>query len=236
MPPPNTGCLVMPRVLWITAFLRVDMSENLWPLRDSRQGSCSEDTTYSLDLHTFFMKSKLLGMVHADSSNFTEGVSKTAAYDQIIEAAKALFDGQRNWVCNAANTASLIWHALHALPSPSNKVNWAGFYVLDPSVPDQLILAPFQGKVACQTITFGKGVCGAAAASQKTLLVPDVEKFPGHIACDGDSRSEIVVPILKDGKVVAIIDIDCAVESGFDEEDQRKLEELAEILSEGCDW
>ena len=102
---------------------------------------------------------------------------------------------------NTANAASLIWHALHALPSPSNQVNWAGFYVLDSSTPNQLILGPFQGKVACQTIAFGKGVCGAAAQSQKTQLVPDVEYFPGHIACDGDSRSEIVVPIIRSGKV-----------------------------------
>lgn len=102
---------------------------------------------------------------------------------------------------NTANTASLIWHALRALPAPSNQVNWAGFYVADPSTPNQLVLGPFQGKVACQTIAFGKGVCGAAAQSQKTQLVPDVEQFPGHIACDGDSKSEIVVPILKSGKV-----------------------------------
>jgi hypothetical protein len=102
---------------------------------------------------------------------------------------------------NTANAASLIWHALHALPTPSSKVNWAGFYVSDPTTPNQLILGPFQGKVACQTIAFGKGVCGAAAQSQQTQLVPDVEKFPGHIACDGDSKSEIVVPIMKDGKV-----------------------------------
>jgi L-methionine (R)-S-oxide reductase len=102
---------------------------------------------------------------------------------------------------NTANAASLIWHALHALPTPSNKVNWAGFYVSDPTTPNQLILGPFQGKVACQTIAFGKGVCGAAAQSQKTQLVPDVEQFPGHIACDGDSKSEIVVPIMKDGEV-----------------------------------
>jgi L-methionine (R)-S-oxide reductase len=102
---------------------------------------------------------------------------------------------------NTANAASLIWHALHALPSPSNQVNWAGFYVSDPSTPNQLILGPFQGKVACQTIAFGTGVCGAAAQSQKTQLVPDVEQFPSHIACDGDSKSEIVVPILKNGKV-----------------------------------
>lgn len=80
-------------------------------------------------------------------------------------------------------------------------MNWAGFYVLDASKPDQLILGPFQGKVACQTIAFGRGVCGAAAQSKQTQLVPDVEKFPGHIACDGDSKSEIVVPILKDEKV-----------------------------------
>lgn len=104
----------------------------------------------------------------------------------------------------------------------------------------QLILGPFQGKVACQTIAFGRGVCGAAASSRTTQLVPDVEKFPGHIACDGDSRSEIVVPIVvKNGaesKLVAIIDIDCAVEDGFDQVDQQYLERLAAILAEACDW
>lgn len=82
-------------------------------------------------------------------------------------------------------------------------MNWAGFYVRDSSTPNQLILGPFQGKVACQTIRFGKGVCGAAAERKVTQLVPDVEKFPGHIACDGDSKSEIVVPILKGGEVSA---------------------------------
>ncbi|GAB7365655.1 hypothetical protein MBLNU230_g6996t1 [Neophaeotheca triangularis] len=175
-------------------------------------------------------------MVHADASNFATGVGKKDAYEQVLSQASALFDGQRNWVCNTANTASLLWHALHSLPSPSNKVNWAGFYVLDPSVPGQLILAPFMGKVACQTIKFGRGVCGAAAQQAKTQLVPDVEQFPGHIACDGESKSEIVVPIIKNGKVVAIIDIDCAVLGGFDEEDQRQLEALAELLAQGCDW
>jgi L-methionine (R)-S-oxide reductase len=122
-------------------------------------------------------------------------------------------------------------------------VNWAGFYVLDPdSQPDkkQLILGPFQGKVACQTILFGRGVCGAAASTGETQLVPDVEAFPGHIACDGDSKSEIVVPIIaeKDGsrQVVAIIDIDCAETNGFDEVDQRWLEKLAGLLSTSCAW
>ncbi|KAI7459607.1 hypothetical protein KC351_g17622 [Hortaea werneckii] len=152
-------------------------------------------------------------MVHADSSTFSSGVSKSQAYEQVHEQAQALFDGQRNWICNTANAASLLWHAYHALPTPSN-----------------------QGKVACQTIKFGRGVCGAAAQSGETQLVPDVEQFPGHIACDSESQSEIVVPILRDGKVVAIIDIDCAAKEGFNHDDQRHLEQLAKLLADGCDW
>lgn len=104
---------------------------------------------------------------------------------------------------NLSNAASLLWHAYHSLPSPSRAVNWAGFYFVDPSSPSQLILGPFQGQVACQTIAFGKGVCGRAAQTGITQLVEDVEKFPGHIACDGASKSEIVVPILQGGKVSA---------------------------------
>lgn len=119
-------------------------------------------------------------------------------------------------------------------PNASKK---PGFYTLDPLSPaDQLILGPFQGKVACQTIRFGRGVCGTAAATQKTQLVADVEEFPGHIACDSESKSEIVVPIVEGGKVVAIIDIDCAVVKGFDEVDARYLGELAELLAKSCDW
>ncbi|KAI3326153.1 GAF domain-like protein [Xylariaceae sp. AK1471] len=181
-------------------------------------------------------------MVHADASNFVEGVTKEAAYEQVLSQAEGLLDGQRNWVCNLANTASLLWHAYKSLPFPSSQVNWAGFYTLDPqkTAEPQLILGPFQGKVACQTIAFGRGVCGTAASSQTTQLVPDVEKFPGHIACDGDSKSEIVVPIIAgDGyssKVVAIIDIDCAVFNGFDGVDKKYLEQLAELLGRSCDW
>lgn len=102
---------------------------------------------------------------------------------------------------NFANTASLLWHAYHSLPAPSSSVNWSGFYFLNPANPQQLLLGPFHGQVACQTIAFGRGVCGAAAKTMQTQLVPDVEKFPGHIACDGASKSEIVVPIIKEGKV-----------------------------------
>lgn len=150
---------------------------------------------------------------------------------------------------NLANTASLLWHAYKSLPSPSRDVNWAGFYVLDPSSSPShpsLVLGPFQGKVACQTIAFGRGVCGTAAATQQTQLVPDVDAFPGHIACDGASKSEIVVPITvevlspaeghAETKVVGIIDIDCAEAKGFDETDKKFLEELATLLGTACDW
>ncbi|KAJ5155362.1 hypothetical protein N7492_008165 [Penicillium capsulatum] len=99
-----------------------------------------------------------------------------------------------------------------------------------------LLLGPFQGKPACQEIRFGKGVCGTAAAKQETVVVPDVLAFPGHIACDAESRSEIVVPILVRGETVAIIDIDCAEPAGFDDEDKKYLEQLARILAESCDW
>ena len=102
---------------------------------------------------------------------------------------------------NFSNTASLLWHAYHSLPSPSSSVNWAGFYFTSPTNASQLLLGPFQGQVACQTINFGRGVCGTAAKEAKTQLVADVETFPGHIACDGKSRSEIVVPVVKDGEV-----------------------------------
>ncbi|KAF5659612.1 gaf [Fusarium heterosporum] len=182
-------------------------------------------------------------MVHADASNFAEGVTKEDAYEQVLWQAEGLVTDQRNWhYSNLSNAASLLWHAYKSLSSPSKDVNWAGFYVLDKSSEDpQLILGPFQGKVACQTIKFGKGVCGVAAATQETQLVQDVEEFPGHIACDGDSRSEIVVPIVvaqDDGskKLVAIIDIDCAELNGFDEVDKVHLEQLAALLGSSCDW
>ncbi|KAM0519630.1 hypothetical protein ACHAPE_003809 [Trichoderma viride] len=190
-------------------------------------------------------------MVHADASNFAEGVTKDDAYEQVLLQAEGLFYGQRNWVrqsplfsssprlrrlTDGNRSASLLWHAYKSLGAPSNEVNWAGFYVLDPTKKDQLILGPFQGKVACQTIPFGRGVCGAAAATKTTQLIEDVEKFPGHIACDSESKSEIVVPIVSGDRVVAIIDVDCAVLNGFDETDKKNLEQLAELLAKGCDW
>ncbi|KAI1750838.1 GAF domain-like protein [Xylaria castorea] len=190
-------------------------------LRDSRAHMSVPEEWYNLITYLKREKenSKDVGsvyQVHADSSNFAQGVTKEEA--------------------NLANTASLLWHAYKSLPAPSSQVNWAGFYTLDATKPQQLILGPFQGKVACQTIMFGRGVCGAAASTRTTQLVPDVEKFPGHIACDGDSKSEIVVPVVAGEKVVAIIDIDCAELDGFDEVDRKFLEKLAELLGGACDW
>ncbi|CAK7220485.1 hypothetical protein SCUCBS95973_004172 [Sporothrix curviconia] len=175
---------------------------------------------------------------HADASNFDDGVTKEEAYEQVLLQAEGLFDGQRNWVCNLANTASLLWHAFKSLPAPSNEVNWSGFYMVDNANRDQLILGPFHGKVACQTIALGRGVCGTSAASKKTVRVADVEEFPGHIACDSASKSEIVVPIVTEGdnKLVAIIDIDCAAVNGFNEVDQKYLEQLAALVAKSCDW
>ncbi|KAH8687896.1 GAF domain-like protein [Tricladium varicosporioides] len=178
-------------------------------------------------------------MVHADASTFKSGITKEEAYKQVLEQAEALFDGQKNWVCNLANTASLLWHAYHSLSSPSNEVNWAGFYTVDPKKPTQLILAPFHGQVACQTISHSppRGVCGAAAATKSTQLIYNVEDFPGHIACDSASKSEIVVPILdRDGTLRGVLDIDCAVIGGFDEIDQLYLEKLGKLVGETCDW
>lgn len=167
---------------------------------------------------------------------------------------KGLVHDQRNWVCNTANAASLLWHMFQALPSPSSSVNWSGFYVVDIRKPDHLILGPFHGKVACQTIQIGKGVCGTVAETGETLLLDDVETFPGHIACDSNSKSEVVVPIRSQGKVgrrfsctfredidlfdqvVGVIDIDCAEHAGFDQVDQTGLEALAQLLAESCDW
>ncbi|KAL2793878.1 GAF domain-like protein [Aspergillus keveii] len=190
-------------------------------------------------------------MPHADSSYFGSAGSKAEVYTQVLDQAKGLVTGQRNWVSNFSNVASLLWHAYAALPAPSSSVNWAGFYIRRDKFPSlsstaasdttttqtqTLWLGPFQGRPACQEIRFGRGVCGAAAEKRETVVVPDVLEFPGHIACDASSRSEIVVPILYNGETVAIIDIDCAVPDGFDDEDKKYLEELSALLSESCDW
>ena len=141
---------------------------------------------------------------------------------QLTEAARALVAGEPDGVANMANLAALVWQYLPGL-------NWAGFYR---AIGDELVLGPFIGKPACIRIPFGKGVCGTAAASGTTQLVRDVHAFPGHIACDAASQSELVVPVLRDGRVIAVIDLDSPELARFDEVDAHGIERLAEAIAE----
>ena len=151
---------------------------------------------------------------------------KTARYEMMTDQLAALMEGEREPIPNLANMSALIFDALEDL-------NWAGFYLMK---EDILLLGPFQGKPACIRIPVGRGVCGTAAKTLQTQLVKDVHLFPGHIACDAASRSEIVIPLLKDRRVLGVLDIDSPLEARFDEEDQRGLERLCELLIDGCDW
>ncbi len=147
---------------------------------------------------------------------------KPEMYRELVESARALTHGEHDGVANMANLAALVWQFLPAL-------NWAGFYRV---VDGELVLGPFVGKPACIRIPFGQGVCGAAAASGQTQLVPDVHAFPGHIACDAASRSELVVPVLRDGTVIAVIDLDSPEPARFDAEDAAGIEALARAVAD----
>ena len=148
-------------------------------------------------------------------------LAKPELYRELISAADALTAGETDGVANMANVAALLWQFVP-------RINWSGFYRV---LGDELVLGPFAGKPACIRIAFGQGVCGTAAASGTTQLVPDVHAFPGHIACDADSRSELVVPVLRDGVVIAVIDLDSPEPSRFDAADATGLEALAALLA-----
>ena len=141
-------------------------------------------------------------------------------YKLLCENLEALVGGVPHKIANLANAAALLYESLEG-------INWAGFYLLE---GDTLVLGPFMGKPACIEIPMGRGVCGASAASGKTQLVPNVHEFPGHIACDSASNSEIVVPLFKEGKVIGVLDIDSPHYSRFDERDRVGLEEFAKII------
>ena len=141
-------------------------------------------------------------------------------YELLIKQAEAIITDVPHLTANLANLSALIYHAM-------DDVNWAGFYLRE---GDRLILGPFQGKVACVEIACGKGVCGAAAQQDETLLVPEVHLFKGHIACDSASRSEIVVPLHSSGAVVGVLDIDSPTPSRFTKEDKEGLERLAVVM------
>lgn len=145
---------------------------------------------------------------------------------RLIAQARALLDGQRDRIANAANLCALLFMELR-------DVNWAGFYFLR---GNELIVGPFQGKPACVTIPVGKGVCGAAAATRAVQRVPDVHAFPGHIACDADSRSEIVVPLESGGELIGVLDIDSPLPDRFDDNDEALLVEIARLYAESIDF
>jgi GAF domain-containing protein len=147
--------------------------------------------------------------------------SKPALYRDLLAAADALTADEPDGIANMANLSALLSQYLPDL-------NWAGFYRM---VGGELVLGPFQGKAACIRIPVGKGVCGAAAATGETQLVADVHAFPGHIACDADSRSELVVPVIRDGAVVAVIDLDSPSPARFDADDAAGIEALAQRIA-----
>ncbi len=151
--------------------------------------------------------------------------TKADFYATLHRQLEAVLHGERDWTANLAQTSALLMQLLPGL-------NWAGFYLLKGG---ELVLGPFQGKVACVRIAVGQGVCGIAAARRETVVVPDVHQFPGHIACDGASNSEIVVPLLHQGKLLGVLDLDSPKRARFDADDARGLERAVEILLAASD-
>ena len=152
-------------------------------------------------------------------------LSKAETYREISVQLTGLFSGERNGLANASNLCALLYQMLP-------DVNWVGFYFLRDG---ELVLGPFQGKVACVRIPLGRGVCGTAAQSREILLVPDVNDFPGHIACDAASRSEIVLPLVKDGRLLGVLDLDSPRLARFDQQDRSGLAAAVEVLLQSSD-
>lgn len=146
-------------------------------------------------------------------------------YDLIIKQLPHVLEGETNVITNFANFSALLFNSM-------DKVNWVGFYVF---TGKELLLGPFQGKPACVRLQLGKGVCGTSFANNQTLVVDNVDEFPGHIACDAESKSEIVIPLVKEGKLYGVLDIDSPIISRFDENDRINLEILLNLLVEKSD-
>ncbi len=155
------------------------------------------------------------------------GLSRTEARAEILAQIGGLLAGERDRTANCANVSALLYTLMPEL-------NWAGFYFLKPD--GWLVLGPFQGKPACVRIGPGKGVCGAAVVARAPVRVADVFAFPGHIACDAQSRAELVVPIIREGVVLGVIDLDSPVPGRFEAEDAVMLGEVAALVAAGCDW
>jgi L-methionine (R)-S-oxide reductase len=160
------------------------------------------------------------------AAGFAAGLSKPDAYRELHGQLAAVFAGERNGLANAANMSALLYQSLP-------KLNWVGFYFLQGG---ELVLGPFQGKVACVRIAVGRGVCGTAAERRATVVVEDVHAFPGHIACDAESQSEIVVPLLQNGRLLGVLDLDSPHVGRFDRQDAAGLEAAAALLLEGSEF
>jgi len=163
-------------------------------------------------------------MTHATSA--IDFGDKRRGYDELARQLEGLLSGERHRVANSANMAALLFRSLP-------DINWVGCYFLEDG---ELIVGPFQGKPACVRIAMGKGVCGTAAQRRETFVVPDVAAFPGHIACDEASRSEIVVPILQGGTLRGVLDVDSPERDRFDDQDRAGLEEFVRVLAPRVDW
>ena len=153
-------------------------------------------------------------------------------YDLLVRQVASVLEGERDLTANAAQFSALVYDTLADL-------NWAGFYLAVPSKKGEgqdLLVGPFQGKPACARIPFGRGVCGATAVERKTIVVPDVHAFPGHIACDSASASEIVLPVLKDGELVGVFDIDSPLLDRFSDEDRAGLEAMVQAFIDATDF
>ena len=160
-------------------------------------------------------------MAEVQSSNYDQ-LSRQVLYELLAKQVQSLFKQEPDPIANMANLSALLYEALQ-------DVNWVGFYRL---ANNELILGPFQGGTACVRIKMGSGVCGTSALRKETLIVNDVHQFPGHIACDARSQSEIVIPLVKKGRLLGVLDIDSPVNSRFNEEDKKGLEKLVELFIE----
>lgn len=162
----------------------------------------------------------------APSLDMSTPEAKRESYGLLVAQARSLFEGERDWLANLAQFSALVFNAVPEL-------NWAGFYM---ARAEELVLGPFQGKVACVRIPFERGVCGACARTQVVQLVPDVHAFPGHIACDSASQSELVLPVLVNGQLRAVFDLDSPVLARFDKEDALGFSNALDVLVEATDW
>lgn len=149
-----------------------------------------------------------------------KGETKEEIYSELLPQIKSLIEGETDLIANLANVTSALKQAFESF-------SWVGFYLMKEG---ELVLGPFQGKLACTRIKIGSGVCGTSALKKETIIVPDVEKFPGHIYCDPDSKSEIVVPIIKNGEILGVLDIDSYRLNNFDEVDKIYLEKIVDLL------